>query len=83
MSDDEIDKWAEHIHKLAIALNEHCDSVRIITTVRARDGGTAIVTKGAGNWFAQLGSVNDWLARSDENTRTDERKSHNDDGDLV
>ena len=51
-------------------LGEHFDSVVIICTRHeATEGGTSIEVAGAGNVYARIGSVRDWLLKKDEETR--------------
>jgi hypothetical protein len=38
-----------------------CDSVRIICTAGAKGGNTHTLSTGYGNFFAQLGSVDNWV----------------------
>ena len=51
----------------AAALAEHFDSVIIITTRHGE--GTGMYARGAGNFYAQLGSARDWVARQDAMNR--------------
>lgn len=44
-------------------LSEHFDSVRIIATVH-EDGQTAYHTYGAGNWYAQKASCEEFIQRT-------------------
>jgi hypothetical protein len=46
-------------------LGEHFDSVRIIATTH-RDGFTVSHSFGAGNFYAQMGAVREWIKRRDE-----------------
>ena len=41
-------------------MSEHVDSIRIIVT-HPEMGNTACQSYGEGNWYAQVGSVNEWL----------------------
>lgn len=45
-------------------MSEHTESIRIVTTF-AQDGMTASSSHGRGNWYAQKGSVSDWIKRAD------------------
>lgn len=49
-------------------LMEHCDSVRIFATYKDNDGSHAY-SMGEGQYYAQLGSVRDWVDRADEENR--------------
>ena len=44
-------------------LREHCDSVHIFVTMPTSDGNphTAAAEKGAGNFYARLGQIEEWL----------------------
>jgi len=67
MSDDDLNKFLD---SHAQAIMEHCDSVRIFATVHDPSGGeTKMLTRGQGNYYAQFGSVKEWLARIDEYDR--------------
>jgi hypothetical protein len=53
-------------------LSEHCDSVRILVTKHACDGETdttAQIDNGAGNFYAQLGQVREWLCIQEQYQR--------------
>ena len=50
-------------------LAEHFDSVRIIATKDDGPGGTSRhITRGAGSYYAQIGSVRNWLISEDAYT---------------
>lgn len=52
------------------ALTEHFDSVRIFVTVHDGSGdATLSYDTGAGNYYAQLGQVREWLCIQDQNQR--------------
>lgn len=36
-------------------------SVRLVVTANIQGSQTSLLTSGAGNWYAQLGSVEDWM----------------------
>ena len=69
MSDDDIRILERHVAQLG----EHFQSVRIITTSH-QDGNTFTATSGAGNFYAQIASVREWLMRQDERVVHHERK---------
>lgn len=53
-------------------LLEHVDAVRIFVTFHDGDKSiTKSYTHGAGNFYAQLGIVSEWLLRQEEQTRKD------------
>lgn len=55
-------------------LIEHFDSVRIIVTKNSHEG-TQMITRGDGNYYAQIGSVRDWIEAQNEETRIIVRKN--------
>ena len=57
------------LDKHCIQLSEHFDSVQIIATQFSPDSGTRIISKGFGNWYANVGAVSDWLDSKREETR--------------
>lgn len=83
MSDAELKRLIEH-H--AAMLAEHFDSVQIIASVHEQ-GKTRRINSGNGNYFARLGSVQEWLVAQDEQSREEIRpneitlKEKPDDGD--
>jgi hypothetical protein len=66
----------EMIERHARALGEHFDSVQIFATNHNASGGgdTRSFTYGVGNFYARYGQVTEWMLRSDEQNRIDERK---------
>ena len=63
-------------------LLEHFDSVRIFcTSHQGESSNTFSITRGGGNFYAQLGHVRDWLVEQDQRTRNDitARDKSNDD----
>lgn len=62
--DGDIDLLRKHCAQLS----EHFDSVRIVVT-KDGDGSTRRVSQGTGNWYAQYGSVKDWLMSEEEAAR--------------
>lgn len=50
-------------------LSEHFDSVQVVCTRSETDGSWSMYMKGAGNYFARVGSVREWLLRDEEGTR--------------
>ena len=65
---------AKILERHAAQLSEHFESVRIIATTQ-RDGTTSLFSSGAGNFYAQTGSVREWLARQDEHTLENVRQA--------
>lgn len=74
INDQERDALAALMVAMSNQLIEHCDSVRIICTVGREDGASQYVSRGVGNWYAQYGSVREWLLREEEIMRMDERE---------
>ena len=52
-------------------LMEHFDSVRIVCTEHDAAGVTHHWTWGGGNWYAQKASVQEWLLKADQDSRTE------------
>ena len=50
-------------------LGEHCESVRIFVTVQNGGGETAAMDFGSGNFYAQLGQIQEWIAIQDQYQR--------------
>lgn len=69
MSDD---KDVKTLERHVAQLGEHFQSVRIIAT-NHQDGITFTITSGAGNFYAQIASCREWLARQDERVLEHER----------
>lgn len=61
MADQDLRELERHCSQLG----EHFDSVRIIATVH-RNGVTESCSFGAGNFYAQMGAVREWVSRRDE-----------------
>lgn len=80
MSEQE-DKDVSILKSHAAQLAEHFDSVQILVTRHSpEDDGTINVAWGAGNWFARIGQVREWLLKKDEESRVEaRRKQENDD----
>lgn len=85
MSKEERDQLAERMGVLAEQLGEHCESVRIVVTIKRTDagGGTQLISRGCGNWYAQYGSVKEWILRCEEEVREEERDQDDHSSDLV
>lgn len=66
------------LERIVAQLGEHFDSVRIIAT-KHQDGKSWMASYGNGNWYAQLGSVHEWMACRDEELRLAERRKGMDD----
>jgi hypothetical protein len=49
-----------------------CDSVRVIITAKSKNEQTQRMSLGAGNYYAQLGSVREWLERDSAQTLANE-----------
>ena len=73
MTDEEqdIQRLVEHSDQLA----EHFDTVQIFCTRHeaGKEDGTVAVNQGAGNWFARVGQVKEWIVKKDEEARTTAR----------
>lgn len=65
---DDHDPDLRELQRHTAQLGERYDTVRIIVTSH-RDGQTWMTSYGNGNWYAQLGSVKDWLVKQDEELR--------------
>lgn len=76
MSDGDED--LKEIERHVAQLGERFDSIRIIAS-RQQDGKTITCSSGAGNFYAQLGSVHDWLIRQDAQSKEHARKEMEDD----
>lgn len=65
--DPELELLERHINALA----EHFDTVQIFVTRmdEKNSDNTVNACRGAGNWFARYGQVQEWLIKSDERTR--------------
>ena len=75
MSDPEQEPVRKMMADMLSQLGEHCDSVRIfVTHHRGGEETTYACTLGAGNYYAQLGQVKQWLEAQDEDNRDDVRK---------
>ena len=59
-----IDKMVAELTRKLVEMG--CDSVRVVATATATGGNTSIYTSGYGNWFAQVGSVDNWLREMKE-----------------
>lgn len=57
------------LEKHAAILGEHFESIRIFAVVNRGDGNYGRITRGAGNYFSQFGSVRDWLLETEQDTR--------------
>jgi hypothetical protein len=68
----EKEQLKEMVEGCVIKLSEHFDSVRIIATRHAVDGESntsAMFDDGAGNFYAQMGSVREWLVIQEQYQR--------------
>ncbi len=53
-----------------------CDSVQANITIRqAISGNTMRIDRGRGNWYARIGSCQEWLEADREKTRINERNA--------
>lgn len=77
MSNDK-DTELRELERHASQLGENFDTVRIITTTH-RDGQTVMHSFGAGNFYAQFGSVKEWVQRQEADIKNSIKKEHNDD----
>jgi len=74
MPNEEMEKMVEDS---ADRLMEHFDSVRIFVTVHRGDKeSTKGITKGRGNYYAQIGQVREFIIRDDKQTRMEEEKEN-------
>ena len=71
MSDGDED--LKEIERHVAQLGEHFESIRVIAS-RNQDGKTITYSSGAGNFYAQLGSVRDWLVRQEARSREHARR---------
>lgn len=69
------------VKDVADRLMEHFDSVRIFVTKHDGTSDTTIpYTTGVGNFYAQLGQVNEWKANQDEIAREDAKNPSGEEG---
>lgn len=54
----------DEIRTFCNRMSEHVDSIRVIATC-PENGSTAMHSHGQGNWYAQKGIVEEWLANSE------------------
>lgn len=72
-SDDrERDAMMAFVNAATSKLGEHFNSVRIIAT-RESGQDTEVFTSGSGNYFAQLGSVMEWVEKQRGQARMEKR----------
>lgn len=71
MSDGDED--IKEIERHVAQLGERFDSIRIIAS-RNQDGKTITCSSGSGNFYAQLGSVRDWVIRQDAQSKEHARQ---------
>lgn len=70
---EQSDEW-KMVEKAAEELSEHFDSVQIFCTRHeGAKGTTEHIMLGKGNWFARMGSVQEFITRNDEGTRIEKR----------
>lgn len=68
------------LKKHAADLGEHFDSVQIIVTKHESDEiGTVFAHQGAGDYYARLGAVTEWLTRQEELARLRVQAQEDDD----
>jgi hypothetical protein len=60
MTTPELEKLIE---ETAAKLGEHFDAVQILVTFPADGGGTAMVSRGTGNWYARQGMAQEFIGR--------------------
>lgn len=72
--DQEKEARLKLVRLAAHSLGEHFDSVRIICT-HTMEGNTANYTYGAGNLYAQQGSVRDWIIEQETMTKLELKKN--------
>lgn len=69
LTEDEQQKFDEAlVQKHVDQLMEHFESVRIFVS-KVKGDNTASCTKGGGNWFAQYGTIVDWVTFQEQLTR--------------
>jgi hypothetical protein len=75
MSEEDEKRLDAHIE----SLGEFYENVQIFCSKVSdnNDRGTAFISRGAGNMFARIGHVRDWLIRHDELTRINTREEDN------
>ena len=79
MGDSDNQKASQYLEAITAKLAEHFDSVRIVATRQTGNGqNTAVFTTGSGNYFAQLGSVKEWVVKQDELSRIEQREEGED-----
>ena len=64
------------VKKHVTELSEHFDSVRIFITIPSENDSqiTRAYNSGAGNFYAQLGQIREWLSMQDEYNRAEARR---------
>ena len=69
--DPQYDHVAQLIDKAAVDLAEHVESVVIIATSASEKNPrmTHMWAKGRGNFYAQVGSIKEWMLRREEETK--------------
>ena len=68
-ADPSLRELERHVAQLC----EHFDSVRIIAT-QHQGGSSWMSSSGNGNWYAQMGSVREWIASRDEELRISQHR---------
>jgi hypothetical protein len=69
---DEDERLRELVRRHVAQLSEHFDAVHIFVSAKQSVDGrpaTGTFDLGAGNWYARLGQVREWLVGQDEVTR--------------
>lgn len=64
--DDEADVLLSKVRSHVAMLMEHCDTVQILVTKKATDGGTHSVVNGDGCWYSRFGQAKTWLLREEQ-----------------
>lgn len=74
-ADAEQTKRNELLDTHVAQLSEHFDSVRIFVTLhKGGEEQTGAFTRGKGNFYAQLGQVNEWTSEMDQLIRNETMK---------
>lgn len=74
-SDASMERVRALVDAALASIIEHADSVRIFVTVH--DGAndrTKSFSRGRGNFYAQFGSVQEWMIATDQQARNEESK---------
>lgn len=68
--DEELDADVRKLDNHIAALMEHFDTVQILCTrYDSKDKSTTQVSRGAGNWYARTGQMQEFLLKADTETQ--------------